>query len=147
MVTTRRKVGRVYRLYAVSEVDRQSAIAAAVDYQVLQHLESLASVTTRRKVGRLYRLYVVSEVDRQSAIAAAVDYQVLQHLESLSTSIHKLKLEVTDTNDVAILSTTFTKRFINSHTTQLTCKFHDRFVTFHVSHDKEFFKFLTRKYP
>jgi len=30
--------GRVYRLYVVSEVDRQSAIAAAVDYQVLQHL-------------------------------------------------------------------------------------------------------------
>ncbi|HBJ24154.1 MAG TPA: hypothetical protein DDY67_09105 [Streptococcus salivarius] len=42
MVTTRRKVGRLYRLYAVSEVDRQSAIAAAVDYQVLQLLENIA---------------------------------------------------------------------------------------------------------
>ena len=73
-------------------------------------------LTTRSKVGRLYRLYVVSEVDRQSAIADAVDYLVLQHLESLSTSIHKLKFEVTNTNDISILSTTFTKRFINSHT-------------------------------
>ena len=147
MVTTRRKVGRLYRPYAVSEVDRQSAIAGCRRLASASALRESCMVTTRRKVGRLYRLCAVSEVDRQSAIAAAVDYQVLQHLESLSTSIHKLKLEVTDTNDVTILSTTFTKRFINSHTTQLTCKFHDRFVTFHVGHNKEFFKFLTRKYP
>ena len=79
---------------------------------------------------------------RQVMVAIdAVDYQVLKHLivfqRQSTNSNSKLPIRTISPS----LAITFTKGFINSHTTQLTSKFHNRFITFHVSHDKEFFSF------